>query len=55
MQAYVALVNWTQKGIQEFGESPSRVDKFRICTLYQVMQSNPFEQHKPQRPRHLRS
>ncbi len=27
MQTYVALVNWTQKGIQEFRDSPSRVEK----------------------------
>lgn len=31
MQAYVALVNWTQKGIQEFGESPSRVEKAKAA------------------------
>ena len=29
MQTYIALVNWTQKGIQEFRESPSRVEKAR--------------------------
>ena len=27
MNTYVALVNWTQKGIHEFRESPSRVEK----------------------------
>ena len=27
MNTYVALVNWTQKGIQEFRESPSRVER----------------------------
>ena len=27
MNTYIALVNWTQKGIQEFKDSPSRVDK----------------------------
>ncbi len=27
MNTYVALVKWTQKGIQEFKESPSRVEK----------------------------
>ncbi len=32
MQTYVALVNWTQKGIQEFGESPSRVEKAKAVT-----------------------
>jgi uncharacterized protein with GYD domain len=31
MQTYVALVNWTQKGIQEFGESPSRVEKAKAA------------------------
>ena len=29
MQTYVALLNWTQKGISEFRESPSRVEKAR--------------------------
>ena len=29
MKTYVALLNWTQKGIQEFRDSPSRVDKAR--------------------------
>ena len=27
MKTYIALVNWTQKGIQEIKESPSRLDK----------------------------
>ena len=27
MRTYIALVNWTQKGIQEIPESPSRVEK----------------------------
>ena len=27
MKTFIALVSWTQKGIQEFRESPSRVDK----------------------------
>ena len=27
MKTYIALINWTQKGIQEFKDSPSRVDK----------------------------
>ncbi len=31
MQTYVALVNWTQKGIQEFRDSPSRVDKAKAA------------------------
>ena len=31
MQTYVALVNWTQKGIQEFRESPSRVEKAKAA------------------------
>jgi uncharacterized protein with GYD domain len=31
MPTYVALVNWTQKGIQEFGESPSRVEKAKAA------------------------
>jgi uncharacterized protein with GYD domain len=29
MKTHIALVNWTQKGIQEFRESPSRVEKAR--------------------------
>jgi uncharacterized protein with GYD domain len=29
MKTYIALLNWTQKGIQEFRESPSRVEKAR--------------------------
>ena len=31
MKTYVALVNWTQKGIEEFRESPSRVDKAKAA------------------------
>ena len=31
MNTYVALVSWTQKGIQEFRDSPSRVDKARAA------------------------
>ena len=31
MNTYVALLNWTQKGIQEFRDSPSRVDKARVA------------------------
>ncbi len=31
MQTYVALVNWTQKGIQEFRDSPSRVEKAKAA------------------------
>ena len=31
MTTYVALVNWTQKGIEEFRESPSRVDKAKAA------------------------
>ena len=27
MKTYIALVNWTQKGIQEIPESPSRIEK----------------------------
>jgi len=27
MKTYIALVNWTQKGIQEIKESPTRLDK----------------------------
>ena len=27
MKTYIALVSWTQKGIQEISESPSRVEK----------------------------
>jgi len=29
MKTYIALVNWTQKGIQEIKESPTRLDKAR--------------------------
>lgn len=31
MNTYVALVTWTQKGIEEFRESPSRVEKARAA------------------------
>jgi uncharacterized protein with GYD domain len=31
MNTYVALLNWTQKGIEEFRDSPSRVDKARAA------------------------
>jgi uncharacterized protein with GYD domain len=31
MTTYVALVNWTQKGIQEFRDSPARVEKARAA------------------------
>jgi len=31
MKTYVALVNWTQKGIQEIPESPSRVEKAKAA------------------------
>ena len=31
MRTYIALVNWTQKGIQEVGESPSRVQKAKAA------------------------
>ena len=31
MRTYIALVNWTQKGIQEVGESPSRVEKAKAA------------------------
>jgi len=31
MKTYIALVNWTQKGIQEVRESPSRVDKAKAA------------------------
>ena len=31
MQTYIALLNWTQKGIQEFRESPSRIEKARAA------------------------
>ena len=31
MNTYVALVNWTQKGIQEFRDSPSRVEKAKAA------------------------
>ena len=27
MKTYIALVNWTQKGIEEIKESPARLDK----------------------------
>lgn len=27
MKTYITLVNWTQKGIQEIKESPTRLDK----------------------------
>ena len=41
MQTYVALVNWTQKGIQEFRDSPSRVEKAKaaIATVGGEMKS----------------
>ena len=31
MKTYVTLVNWTQKGIQEFRDSPSRVEKAKAA------------------------
>ncbi len=31
MTTYVALVSWTQKGIQEFRDSPSRVEKAKAA------------------------
>ena len=31
MNTYVALVSWTQKGIQEFRDSPSRVEKAKAA------------------------
>lgn len=31
MKTYIALVNWTQKGIQEISESPSRVEKAKAA------------------------
>ncbi len=31
MRTYITLVNWTQKGIQEVGESPSRVEKAKAA------------------------
>ncbi len=31
MNTYVTLVSWTQKGIQEFRESPSRVEKAKAA------------------------
>jgi uncharacterized protein with GYD domain len=31
MKTYVALVSWTQKGIQEIRESPSRVEKAKAA------------------------
>ena len=31
MNTYIALVNWTQKGIQEFRESPSRIEKAKAA------------------------
>ena len=31
MKTYIALVNWTQKGIQEFRESPSRIEKAKAA------------------------
>ncbi len=31
MKTYVALVNWTQKGIQEFKDSPSRIEKAKAA------------------------
>ncbi len=33
MKTYIALVNWTQKGIQEFKDSPSRVEKARAMIV----------------------
>ena len=33
MNTYVALVSWTQKGIQDFRESPSRVDKAKAAIV----------------------
>jgi uncharacterized protein with GYD domain len=30
MKTYIALLNWTQKGIQEFKESPSRLEKAKL-------------------------
>ena len=31
MNTYVALLQWTQKGIQEFRDSPSRVEKAKAA------------------------
>ncbi len=31
MKTYIARVNWTQKGIQEFRESPSRIEKAKAA------------------------
>ena len=31
MKTYIALVNWTQKGIQEFKDSPSRIEKAKAA------------------------
>ncbi len=31
MKTYVALVNWTQKGSQEFRDSPSRIEKAKAA------------------------
>ena len=31
MNTYVALVNWTQKGIQEFRDSPARIEKAKAA------------------------
>ena len=33
MNTYVALVNWTQKGIQEFRDSPARVEKAKAAIV----------------------
>jgi len=30
MKTYITLLNWTQKGIQEFKESPSRLEKAKL-------------------------
>ena len=31
MNTYVGLVNWTQKGVQEFRDSPSRIEKAKAA------------------------
>ncbi len=31
MRTYIALVSWTQKGIQEVGESPLRVERAKAA------------------------
>ena len=31
MKTYVALVNWTQKGIQEFKDSPARIERAKAA------------------------